>query len=143
MIAIMGILSAIAVPKLGNILDDVRAKAASERLIEDITFIRSRAISHHDTTWLVVDQLQNQYGIYVGPDAGSRTLIPDPQTGDAFVLDLDSAYTSVAITSVNFGGSSEVSFDWKGTPSSGGTILLNSSRTLTLVAETGLIYETP
>ncbi len=140
---IIGILSAISVPKIGNIVTDIQEKAVAERIIEDISYLRSLAVSHHDTTWLVVDQPQNQYGLYVGPDAGSRTLLADPQSGDYFVLDLDSAYQNILISSVNFGGGSEVSFNWWGVPSSSGTIVLNSSRTITVEAETGMVHETP
>jgi len=141
-ISIIGIIVAIATPKMDDIIDDVKAKAVSERLIEDISFVRNMAISQHDTTWLIVNQAQNQYGLWVGP-SGSRELIPDPHNGSSIVLDLDSAYAGVTISSANFGGSSEVSFNWWGTPSSGGTVVLNSSRTITLVAETGMVYEAP
>lgn len=141
--AIMGILSAISIPKIGNIIDDVNEKAVAERIVEDLSYLRNRAISHHDTTWMVVNQAQNQYGLYVGPDAGSRVLIADPQSGDTFILDLDSAYKNILISSVNFGGGSEISFNWWGTPSSGGSIVLNSSRTITVVGETGMAHETP
>jgi|SaaInlStandDraft_5_1057022.scaffolds.fasta_scaffold10814_5 Tfp pilus assembly protein FimT len=142
-ISILGVLTVITIPKLDDIIDDVRAKAVSERMMEDLSFLRGMAISQHDTTWLVVNPAQNQYGLYTGPDAGSRVLIPDPQTGNSLVLDLDSAYTGVSISSANFGGVSEVSFNWWGTPSAGGTIVLNNSRTLTLIAETGMAHETP
>jgi len=142
-ISIIGILTAISTPKVNDIIENVREKAVVERLNEDLNYIRSMAISYHDTTWLVVDQAQNSYGLYIGPTAGTRVLIPDPQTGDSFVLDLDSAYQDVVISSVSFGGASEVSFNWWGTPSSGGTVVLNSSRTVSLLAETGLAYETP
>jgi len=141
-ISIIGVITVITIPKLGDIIEDVREKAVSERLIEDISFVRNMAISQHDTTWLVVDQAQNQYGLWVGP-AGSRVLILDPHNGASAVLDLDIDYPGVYIDSASFGGSSEVSFNWWGTPSAGGGIVLNNSRTLTLVAETGMIYETP
>lgn len=140
-ISIIGILVSMAIPRVGNIMEGVNEKAVSDRLIQDFNLVRSMAVSQHDTTWLIVDQAQNQYGLWIGP-SGSRVLIPDPNTGESIVLDLDSAYSGVQITSASFGGSSEVSFNWWGTPSSGGTIVLNGgSRTITLTAETGLVYE--
>ncbi|MBC8191062.1 MAG: GspH/FimT family protein [FCB group bacterium] len=139
-IAIIGIITVIALPKLGLVIDDVSEKAVSDRLIEDLSLLRGMAMSQHDTTWLVVNQTENQYSLWVGPYA-SRVLIPDPDTGDSHVLDLDSAYAGMTISSVNFGGSSEVSFNWWGTPSSGGTIVINGTRTITVVAETGMAYE--
>ena len=139
-ISIISLVTVIALPKVGLVIDDVSEKAVSDRLIEDMNLLRGMAMSQHDTTWLVVDQAQNQYSLWVGPYA-SRVLIPDPDTGDSQVLDLDSAYAGVTISSVNFGGSSEVSFNWWGTPSSAGTIVINGTRTITLVAETGMVYE--
>ncbi|MCF7827289.1 MAG: prepilin-type N-terminal cleavage/methylation domain-containing protein [Candidatus Marinimicrobia bacterium] len=142
-IAILGIISAISVPKIGEIITAVQEKAVAERMIEDLSYLRSLAVSHRDTTWMVVNQAQNQYGLYTGPNAGSRTLLADPQSGEYFILDLDSAYQNIFISSVNFGGSSEIAFNWRGRPSSGGSIVLNSSRTITVIPETGMAYETP
>ncbi len=141
-IMIIGILTGITVPKVTAILDDVREKAVAERLVEDLNYLRSYAISHHDTTWLVVDDTENRYAMFVGPSSISRTFIPDPQTLVSDSTDLDEEYEGVTITSVNFGGSKEVSFNYWGTPSSGGTISLDS-RTITLVSETGMAHETP
>ncbi len=140
--AIIAIITAMAVPKIFGIVTDIREKAVSERLVEDLNYLRNYAQSHHDTTWLVVDAAANQYGLYEGPTALDRTLIPDPQTQESNILDLDVDYEGVTITSVSFGGASEVSFNWWGTPSSGGTIVLDT-RTITLIAETGMAYETP
>ncbi|MEA3286757.1 MAG: GspH/FimT family protein [Candidatus Marinimicrobia bacterium] len=141
-IAIIGIITAITLPKTSTLIEDIREKAVAERLVEDLNYLRSYATTYHDTTWLVVDAAQNQYGLYVGPSAGSRVLIPDPHTQESAVLDLDVDYEGVSITSANFGGSAEVWFNYWGTPSSGGTVVLDS-RTITLVAETGMAHETP
>jgi len=141
-ISIIGIISAIIMPKLGNITDSIREKAVSERIVEDINYLRNFAISRHDTTWLVVDPAQNTYALFVGPSAGTRTSIPDPETGSIDPMDLDIDYPGVSISSATFGAGSEVSFNYWGTPSSGGSIVLDS-RTITLVAETGMAHETP
>lgn len=140
---IIGIITVMSIPKVFGLIGSVSEKAVSERLIEDLSYIRNYAIANHDTTWLVVSVAQNQYGLYVGPSSGSRTLIPDPQTGASAVLDLDNDYDNVSITSANFGGGSEVSFNYWGVPSSGGTLVLNGNRTITLIAETGMVHETP
>ena len=141
-ISIIGIIASIAVPKVGTLIEDVREKAVAERVVEDLNYIRNYAIAHHDTTWMVVDDTQNQYALFVGPSSGSRTLIPDPHTLASDTLDLDVDYEGVTITSVSFGGLKEVSFNYWGTPSSGGSISLDT-RTITLIAETGMAHETP
>ena len=141
-IAIIGIITAIAMPKAFDLITDIREKAVSERLVEDLNYLRSYAMTHHDTTWLVVDAAENKYALFVGPSAGNRVLIPDPHTLESDTLDLDVDYAGVSITSASFGGSAEVWFNYWGTPSAGGTVVLDS-RTITLIAETGMTHETP
>lgn len=139
-IMILGIISAISVPRIASIVSDVEVKGAAERILDDLNFARNYAITHKDTTWFVGNVASNQYGIYAGPDPGSRTLIEDPYTGESAVVDFDTEYDAVSFSTINFGGSDEVSFDWRGSPSSGGIIVFNS-RTITLVPGTGVAYE--
>jgi prepilin-type N-terminal cleavage/methylation domain-containing protein len=141
-ISIIGVLTVITLPRVASVLENIREKAVSERIVEDINYLRNYAISRHDTTWLVVDLAQNSYGMYTGPSAGTRTPIPDPETSSTDPMDLDVEYPGVTISSATFGAGTEVSFNFWGTPSSGGSIVLNS-RTITLVAETGMAHETP
>ena len=140
---IMGILTSLAVPKVFSLITDVEERTVTERLVEDLTYLRNYAITYHDTTWLVVDVGSNQYGLYVGPDALSRTLIPDPMTGSSAVVDLGTEYDNTSITSASFGGSAEVSFNWWGVPSSSGSVVINGDQTIQVVAGTGLAYEAP
>lgn len=140
---IIGIITVITIPKVFGIIGGVTEKAVAERLIEDLSYLRNYAIANHDTTWLVVDAAQNQWGLYSGPSALSRSLLADPLTGESLVLDLDDDYSGVTISSVSFGGSAEVSFNYWGVPSSGGTVELSNIRTITLIAETGMVHETP
>ena len=141
-ITIIGVISVITIPKVGDIIGEVREKAVAERLVEDLNYVRNYAISHHDTTWFVADATTNRYALFVGPSAGSRTLIPDPETGELDTLDLDEDYPGVTISSASFGAGSEVSFNYWGTPSNGGSIVLDT-RTVTIEPETGMAYETP
>jgi len=140
-LSILGILSAVIIPKIGGRFEDVRVDLLTDRMHAELEYVRQYAITNHDTTWFVVNEAGNEYGIYVGPSAGTRVLLADPHTGTAAVVDIDSEYDGVSITASDFGGSDEVSFNWWGVPSSGGSITLNGTRTLTLVAETGTIYE--
>ncbi len=138
--AIVGILSAIMVPKYVDTVQGLRLLAAGEKMVDDLKYIYNYAITQHDTTWMVVDIPNNRYAIFSGPTVASRTLLYDPSTNDTAYVELDTFFPGIKITSVNFGGSSEVMFDWWGTPSSGGTIELDSTYTITVVAETGYIY---
>jgi len=139
--SIMALAMAIMVPRFTGILDNVRLKAVTDRIAGETAYARSYAMANHDTTWVVFDETNNDYGLYVGPSAGSRSLIPDPHSGKTALVDVDGEYNGITLT-VDFGGANEVSFDWWGRPSSGGSISIDSgSRSLTLVAETGVVYE--
>jgi len=138
--AILGVISVIAISKFGTIEYDVTQRVVADRFLEEIKYVRNYAITQHDTTWLVMDETNNQYGIYSGPTALTRVLIPDPHSTTAAVIDLDDEYNQVSFTS-DFGGSDEVYFNWWGEPSSGGQIVINGDITLVLESGTGIIYE--
>ena len=139
--AILGIVSVITIPKMGNLIISMRLKAAGDKLIDDLRYIHDFAIARHDTTWLVVNTVDNSYGIYSGPSVATRQLILDPSTNQQAVVDFDIDYKGVQITSVNFGGSNEFFYDWWGSPSNGGQIVLSNSKTIEVVSETGYVYE--
>lgn len=139
-ILIIGIIASQVVVKFGDLQSRVNSKAVSDRLTEEIAYTRNYAATKHDTTWVVFDVASNAYGLYVGPTAGTRVLIPDPHENVAGVVDLDDEYTGVTLTSADFSGSSEVSFNWFGEPSSSGTIVINGSTQLNLEAGTGVLY---
>ena len=140
-ISIIGILSAIIVPRANNLVDSMQLKTAGDKLIDDLRYAHNYAISTHDTTWFVVNIVDNSYGIYVGSSPSDRELIWDPSTNRQALVDFDVQYSGVRITSVNFGGESEVSFDWWGTPSDGGVVVLNGTKSIVIVPETGYVYE--
>ncbi len=140
-IAIVGILALTFVPKMEDALVAIRLRAAAEKMIDDIRYISSYAIANHDTTWLVVDTANNRYGIYEGPTAGSRTLLHDPSTNKAAQFEFQTHFPGVSITGADFDGDAEMSIDWWGTPSAGGTVTLNSSKVITIEPGTGYVYE--
>jgi len=140
-IAIVGILSVIVISKINTVVTNLRLYSASEKMKEDIQYITDYAVSVHDTTWLVVNVNQNKYDIYSGPSALNRQLLIDPATNKPGEVLLDDTYPGVRLTAVNFAGGSEIFFDWWGTPSAGGTIVLNDTRSIIVTAETGFTYE--
>ncbi len=138
---VIGILSVIIVPKAGNLITNMRLKAAGSKLHDDLTYIYDYAVSKHDTTWLVVNITENSYGIFSGPSESERELILDPSTNRQSFIDFDEEFSGVQITSVNFNGGGEFFYNWWGTPSSGGQIVLNNSKIINVVPETGYVYE--
>ncbi len=139
--AIIGILSAIMIPKYVETVQSMRLMNAGDKITDDIRLIYNQSIVEHDTTWFVADVANNNYGIYKGPTPGTRTLILDPSTNQQSVINISEAFPGVTMTNVNFGGNTEFMYDWWGTPSSGGVIELNNSLTITVVPETGYVYE--
>jgi len=138
---IIGILSAIVVPKMTGLITNMRLKAAGEKIMDDLRYIYNYAITHRDTTWLVVNINDNSYGIYSGPSSSQRQLLLDPSTNQRALIDLDVSYSGVFISAVDFGGSNEVYFDWWGTPSNGGKVVLNNNKTIVITPSTGYVYE--
>ena len=139
---LIGILSVIILPKADNLITTMRLKAAGAKLQDDLTFIYDYAVTKHDTTWLVVNIAENSYGIFSGPSESERELILDPSTNRQGYIDFDDEYSGVQVTSVNFNGGVTFYYNWWGTPSSGGEIVLNNSKIIKVVPETGYVYET-
>ena len=139
---LIGIVSVIVIPKADNLLTSMRLKAAVSKLKDDLTYIYDYAVTKHDTTWLVVNITENSYGIFSGPSESERELILDPSTNRQRFIDFDEEYTGVQITSVNFSGNVEFFYNWWGTPSSGGQIVLNNSKIINVEPGTGYVYET-
>ncbi|MFQ6677179.1 MAG: Tfp pilus assembly protein FimT/FimU [Fidelibacterota bacterium] len=140
-IVIMSILAAIFVPRFMDAIESLRVRNAIEKIKDDVRYIRDYAAARHDTTWLVVDPSTNSYGIYSGPSSSNRTLIVDPATNTQQMSDLTALYVDAVITSVSFGGNLEMYFDWWGTPSNGGDIVINNYRTIKIEPKSGYVYE--
>ncbi|MFH1250418.1 MAG: prepilin-type N-terminal cleavage/methylation domain-containing protein [bacterium] len=139
-IVIIGIVTAIAVPKMGTVTDNIKLNNAVSKLIDDICYARHFAVDHHDTTWIVVDVSNNRYGIYKGNSPPDRELIVDPHTGIQTMTDFDDVnYKGVAISSADFGGSNEFYFDYWGIPSNSGTVVINDIKTISVVEGTGFV----
>ncbi len=140
-ILIFGILAAISAPRVTGLLTAMEMKAAREKLLDDLRYIGNMAISHHDTTWIVFNINSNSYALYNGPSQGSRQLIRDPSTNRDAVVNIGDMFNGIYMSQVNFGGSNEIYFDWYGSPSTGGNIILNGQRVIHVTEGSGYIYE--
>ncbi len=140
-IVILAIISVVVVPNTSNLYKNANLKAGSDKIKDDLRYIYEYAISRHDTTWMVVDMANNSYGIYVGSSPTNRQLLEDPSSNSTGIYDFDTELSGVIITSVDFGGSNEFFYDWWGTPSSGGTIVLNNTKIIKVTDQTGYVHE--
>lgn len=134
---ILGITSFIVVPKFTTAVDTVKLDNARHKLADDIRRARHYAIDHHDTTWVIVNVDENNYGIYVG-NTDNLELIPDPQTNTQHLIDFDDAdFEGVDLTAVDFNNTDRLYFNYWGEPSSGGTVTLNQTTIITVTEKTG------
>ena len=135
-IVLIGIFGTMALTRTRTGLTTIQVQIAIDQITTDIDYSKSMAFARHDTITLVYSTALEQYTIYNGPD-GSRSAITDFPNSTNGVISFDqSDFIEVNITSVNFGGSSELQFLPLGDPKSGGSIVLNS-KTISVEPVTG------
>ena len=138
-ILIISIISIVSYPRFIDTVQSMNLRVATDKLTDDLRYIYSFAVSNHRNTWFAIDVGSNtySYGIYdtltIDP-----AVLTDPATHQPAIINLNN-YNGVAITSETLAGG--FYFDWWGTPSIGGQITLNGTRTIVIEAETGYVYE--
>jgi len=139
-IVIISIISIVTYPRITATVQSMNLKVATDKLMDDLRYIYNYSITNHQTTWFTVNITGNgySYGIYNTPPNSDPVLLTDPSTGQPANINLND-YNNVSITAETVGGGFE--YDWWGTPSTGGQITLNGTRTIVIETETGYIYE--
>ncbi|MEE8340501.1 MAG: prepilin-type N-terminal cleavage/methylation domain-containing protein [Candidatus Neomarinimicrobiota bacterium] len=139
-ISITGTLSLIVIPKIGNTLTNVKLKIVTGKLLDDVRYVQSYALTNHVYTWITINSGSNSYsyGYYnTAPNIDPQILI-DPSNGQSANIDIND-YSGVTITSESLGGG--LDFDWFGIPDNGGQIILNNTKIVYVEDETGYVYE--
>jgi len=144
---IVGILSAAAIPRLRG-LETAKVSAAAKALAADLRYVQQYAMSRHLRA-RVVFNLANKSYYAQEENATNSTLwvnMKSPFTRANMTLDFprDPRYAGVNITSASFGGQPSVTFNWTGSPVSGGSVVIsfkNVGRTVTVENETGLVRQ--
>ena len=133
-IAILGIVAGIAVPRFGNFIAHRHIDAAATRIATDLAFAQREA-KFSSTTQTV--------SFNVGTDSYTLVGMEDPDhAGREYAVPLTEEPYNATIISADFGGDVEVVFDGYGVPDSGGTIVVavgNYRKTLALDAQTGWV----
>ena len=139
-IAITGIISLIALPNIENTLNNVNLKIVTGKLLDDIRYVQNYAITNHRITWVTIDVDSNSYsyGIYGTPPNSDPQLLIDLSTNQLATIDLDD-YSGISITSESLNGGFD--FDWFGTPTNSGQIVLNNTTIVNIEDETGCVYK--
>ena len=140
-IVLIAIMTFVAVPQMSNTLRAKRLYDAVEKLNDDINYCRDYAISQHTNTGIVYDIGLNRYRLFYGTSWATAIPLIDPARNSNTWLTISTDYIGVSLQSVSF-TNTRVSFDWWGTPSEGGTVVLTNginTHTTTVNAETGYV----
>lgn len=113
-IAIIGVLAAVAVPRFAGAIARQRGEQASRRIALDLAYARQRAIQTSVPQSVVFDVATDSYTLPGVPHL-------DDSTKDYKVVLSDEPY-SVHLVKVDFGGTATVTFDIHGTADSTGTV---------------------
>jgi len=132
-VAILGLLAALAVPRLGATLANRRAEWAAKRIVADFALARTQARATSQPVTVSFDPAADAYRI---------VNVPNPvRPAQEYVVNLSGEPYNVEIASADFGGDGVVTFDEYGLPDSGGDVYLRAGdwlRRIVLDADSGL-----
>ena len=132
-LAIITVMSAMAVPRYTRAQQRYRADAAAQRLLADLAMARSRANTTSTSQAVIFTVATSQYQMPGVTDLKNQS--------SNYTVKLGDAPYQATLQSVDFGGGAvQVTFDGYGNPSSGGTLVIQAGefvRTILLNANTG------
>ncbi len=113
-ISIIGILALLSIPKF-NVFYDMKLQSAAKKLISDIRYTQTVAITTKTDYAIEFNTTQNTYRVYRVSDNSS---LLDPFTKLPLEIDFDThnQYRGIEIQNVDIGGTQILRFNWKGTP---------------------------
>jgi len=133
-LALIGIVAAIAVPRHASALARYRAESAARRIAADLEYARSLAESSSSHQIIVFDTAADTYTL-VG-----RSDPDDP--GQTYTVVLDESPYHATLAAAGFGGTAKVAFDGFGMPSAGGAVQIQVgpyAYTVSVDAESGAV----
>jgi prepilin-type N-terminal cleavage/methylation domain-containing protein len=131
-VLVIGILTAVAVPRYADGLCWHRAETAAERIRADLALAQRRARMASASQTVSFDPVDHAYMIPGVPHLD--------HPGWEYQVDLQAAPYAASIVSADFGGDAALVFDGYGAPDSGGTVVVQSGKhqkTITVDPETG------
>ena len=132
-LALVAVLAGIALPRYARSVARYQADATARRICADLTLAQSRARLTSSTITVTFTPASNQYSIPGMPD-------PNVRASSSCTINLSAQPYPTKLVSANFAGGTSLSFDGYGSPSSGGTVVVQSgdtTRTITINADTG------
>jgi prepilin-type N-terminal cleavage/methylation domain-containing protein len=131
-VLIIGIISAVAIPRFANTLPRYRVQAAADRIKADIELAGRKAKTSSAGRSVQFDLVSHAYTL-------PGVQHPD-HPGSDYTAQLQDPPYEASIVSADFGGDAELLFDGYGSPDSGGTVVVQSGpyqKTITVDATTG------
>jgi prepilin-type N-terminal cleavage/methylation domain-containing protein len=138
-VCILGIASAVILPQVAN-RDDTNTASAARTVMADLLYAQNRAISTQSMQYVSFDVSAQEYGLYCSMSP-TPVALTHPVNRNNYIMTFANTGTNnisseVALTSVNFNGSSVLAFDEEGVPYS------YASGTATALTGTGSIVLT-
>ncbi len=133
-LAIISIMAGIAAPRYARSLARYRADMAARRIAADITLAQARARNTSGSQTITFDTAAKQYSIIgmANPDNRSQS----------YVVNLADEPYLASLGTVNFNGSSTLTFNGYGDPASSGSITVSTgdtTKTITVSGDTGSV----
>lgn len=124
LVTVMVILAVLALVVGGptfTYLNGLRAGAAASRLASDVRYVQRLALGSGLRTWVVVDDADDEYSLYMedpaNPGEANRLPVVHPLDQTTSAVRFGSGpFSNVSITSVDINATSELEFDSFGVP---------------------------
>jgi len=135
--AVLGILGAVAVGSTLSYAGPLRSRGAASRLAADIRYIQRYSLASGLRTWVLFNTASNSYQLYAedpgNPGKAGRLPLTRPLDQSSDPVQFGSgAYWNVSLASVSINSTQELEFDNFGTPYDGASAALTSTGTVTL-----------
>lgn len=129
---LIGVLSAIAIPRYANSLQRYRADAAAYRIAADVALLQARANHTSTSQTMLFATATNSYQIVGMPDLDNPAV--------TYTVSLGAGNYQATLVSASFNGTPQMQMDGYGAATSGGTVVISVgsiSRTITIDAGSG------
>lgn len=125
-VAVVGVLASIAVPRYGNFVARQHIKAAAARVNIDLGLTQRQAKFSSKQHKVVFNSSTNSYRIFVWNKGGSawEGVSSLSSSNETYLVELWEEPYTATLVSADFGGDNEIVFDGYGTPDSDGTVIL-------------------
>ena len=132
-VAVLGILAAVASTRIKDISGSVRVSSAINQITSDIELVKEIALANHEQMSITYNHSLDNCTF-----RKNGTLMTDYPGSNNGIIDLsEGIFSGVNITQVNLNGSNIVNIDKWGNVLNSGTITLNNNHTISVEKLTG------